>query len=418
MQRVQLPIREGHAEAPSAPRSAPAERSPARSGEAFDAQVARASRSRGAAGRAEDREARVRREPTPEAEASRSTDQPTESVAEAREPADSPVNAVAARDSSSAAGRAAKASKHGPASTSAAEMGADSPEASTPSLTATGPQAVSATKTSAADLAASLPSSDAALPESAGLPALPQVVSTSTPTPALDPSSIADNVAADGLASKLEPKSDASKSSAVPLASLADGPFAAASAPGALEPTTLPSSAPQVSHDRAQVAEIVDVSFAQRLDEHAARAARAERSAEVAADILRQVRMNLSGDLREATLQLTPEHLGRVSIRLRIEDGTMRAELRAQTPEALAALERHAPELRAALGAQAGSERAVDLRFGAMPFGAHSGAASGRGRAFGSRGARSNPALETPSLAPLEGILARRLSNGGIDTYA
>lgn len=416
MQRVQSPAREGHAEALSVPRSAPAERPPTRSAERFDAQVARASRSRDAGGRAEQRELRARREEAAPSDAKRSAESAQASGAPAREPADSPAETTAAQAANPTTRRATKAAAHAPAANAATETSADgigvpAPISSaTPTPTVLGAEAIALDPTTSASL------TDVAASESTG--SAPAQTAPFAPPATQSTVPAAPAVEGSVEAVPVEPKADVSKGQTAPLASLADAPPGSAGAVSVVEPAVLPAGTSQVPHERAQVAEPLDASFAQRLDEQAARAARSERSADVAADILRQVRMNLSGDLREATLQLTPEHLGRVSIRLRIEDGTMRAELRAQTPEALAALERHAPELRAALGAQAGAERAVDLRFGAMPFGAQNGAASGRGRAFGSRAMRSSSALETPSLAPLEGILARRLSTGGIDTYA
>ena len=70
---------------------------------------------------------------------------------------------------------------------------------------------------------------------------------------------------------------------------------------------------------------------------------------EQAAEVFRQVRLQLSSGAREATIHLHPAWLGRVSIRIAVRDGRARAELRAERPEALQALEKHLPELRAAL---------------------------------------------------------------------
>ena len=66
-----------------------------------------------------------------------------------------------------------------------------------------------------------------------------------------------------------------------------------------------------------------------------------------AESVLGQVRMRLVPDLRRATLHLEPAELGRMSIDVSVEDGSVRAELRVESVETLASLERFLPELRA-----------------------------------------------------------------------
>lgn len=63
--------------------------------------------------------------------------------------------------------------------------------------------------------------------------------------------------------------------------------------------------------------------------------------------ILSQVRLRLKPGMKRASLTLRPESLGRISISLSVEGGRMSAAVRAESPETLAALERHVPELRA-----------------------------------------------------------------------
>jgi hypothetical protein len=166
-------------------------------------------------------------------------------------------------------------------------------------------------------------------------------------------------------------------------------------------------------HDQGR--ESAPVSEAHEARSH--QAARPQPAHEAAAEILRQVRVGLSSDLREANIQLAPEALGRVSIRLRVEHGALVADVRAESSQALRALELHAPELKAAL-AQGGIEPR-SLAFGFMDQ--HAGRASDHGHAP----RRSTPFAgegrdEFSPLAPVavERALARRLSASGVDTYA
>ena len=73
---------------------------------------------------------------------------------------------------------------------------------------------------------------------------------------------------------------------------------------------------------------------------------------ERAADVLRQVRVHLTPGLRQATLRLEPATLGRVAIRIALREGRATTEVRAEQAATLEALERHVPELRAALEQQ------------------------------------------------------------------
>jgi hypothetical protein len=73
------------------------------------------------------------------------------------------------------------------------------------------------------------------------------------------------------------------------------------------------------------------------------------RDVERAADILRQVRVQLVPRTSEAHIQLEPRELGRVSIHVVVEEGRMHASVRAEKREALDAIQAHLPELRATL---------------------------------------------------------------------
>jgi len=84
------------------------------------------------------------------------------------------------------------------------------------------------------------------------------------------------------------------------------------------------------------------------------------------ASILRQIRLHLDGGARQATLQLVPAELGRISVRLRLERGRLAAEIRAESAETRELLERHAPELRAALAREGFDAPDLSLGGGAV----------------------------------------------------
>ena len=136
---------------------------------------------------------------------------------------------------------------------------------------------------------------------------------------------------------------------------------------------------------------------------------------ELAASVLRQVRFHLQPGQREASLHLEPAWLGRVSIRLAVRDGRARAELRAERPEALQALERHLPELRAALLERGFGETGLELELGLAGRDGQ-GAEPAPGER---RGLMAVPAeLAGQEAAPIDLRPAGRPAVGGIDTYA
>ncbi|HTF89129.1 MAG TPA: flagellar hook-length control protein FliK [Planctomycetota bacterium] len=135
-----------------------------------------------------------------------------------------------------------------------------------------------------------------------------------------------------------------------------------------------------------------------------------------AAEILRQVRVGLSADLREANIHLAPESLGRVSIRLRVEHGALTADVRAESVQALRALELHAPELKAALAGHAAETRTLELSFSLMN--SHTGDGPGRGQDSRSDSPRASHHRFDLTPVQVEHALARRLSTSGVDTYA
>ncbi|HVS20091.1 MAG TPA: flagellar hook-length control protein FliK, partial [Planctomycetota bacterium] len=127
--------------------------------------------------------------------------------------------------------------------------------------------------------------------------------------------------------------------------------------------------------------------------------------------ILQQVRLRLLPGAREATLQLEPARLGRLSIRLELRRGVTRAEVVAEEAATLAVLERHEPELRAAL-TEAGFEGVeVELR--------HAGEGE-RDATFGERRApTARDKRRPPPPHELTRALTARLTDShGVDTYA
>lgn len=85
---------------------------------------------------------------------------------------------------------------------------------------------------------------------------------------------------------------------------------------------------------------------------------------EQAADVLRQVRLQLFPEARTATVYLKPAELGRISIRIVVNGESVEAIVRAESPEALAALEQHMPELQASLEDHGFSDAQLDLALG------------------------------------------------------
>jgi flagellar hook-length control protein FliK len=124
--------------------------------------------------------------------------------------------------------------------------------------------------------------------------------------------------------------------------------------------------------------------------------------------------------MRQAIIDLNPAELGRISIRLQVDDGSVNAELRAARVETLAVLEHHLPELRAML-AQSGFESVeIDLGLAGQDDG---GAALGDQQASEGSAARSS---HSPQSADSETehenadivALAHALSPEGVDTWA
>ncbi len=135
---------------------------------------------------------------------------------------------------------------------------------------------------------------------------------------------------------------------------------------------------------------------------------------ERAGEILRQLRVQLSPELRTATIQLSPPELGRISIRIRVHGGELRALVRAEKRETLDALQRHVPELESTLE-QLGIRASVfDLQLGFEQQGARQG--PNEPRPDGGAPGREHDPLAREHERRLFRTLSARA--GGIDTYA
>jgi len=130
--------------------------------------------------------------------------------------------------------------------------------------------------------------------------------------------------------------------------------------------------------------------------------------------VLQQVRMQLRPDLRQATLELRPESLGRIAIQIEIEDGQTTAVIRADRAEALSVLERHLPELRS-MFQQSGVD-VSDLDVGLSSR--HEGEADLGDAQNRQRGESGSAAAASETEQPIESALAAQFSDHGVDTYA
>lgn len=141
-------------------------------------------------------------------------------------------------------------------------------------------------------------------------------------------------------------------------------------------------------------------------------------SADRAADVLRQVRLQLTPHMREAVIQLEPRELGRIAIKLSVSRGVVKAELRAEKRSTLDALERHAPELKTALERVGLSTNSLALELGFDGSSAQRSGADGRSHSS-FKGAPSGDAPRSSSVSNAMSAIARRVVDAsGVDTYA
>jgi chemotaxis protein MotD len=136
-----------------------------------------------------------------------------------------------------------------------------------------------------------------------------------------------------------------------------------------------------------------------------------------ASAVMRQLRVSINPALRSATIQLAPADLGRLSIKLRVDQGRVHATVRAENAETLKILEHHLPELQAALGREGLDAESFDLALG-----------FGQEQAGGSNpeAHAQDTSKDTPQVSGDAGDilldnyhLARAIaSRSGLDTYA
>lgn len=133
-----------------------------------------------------------------------------------------------------------------------------------------------------------------------------------------------------------------------------------------------------------------------------------------AAEILRQVRLVFAPRMEHAVIQLTPPDLGRIVVRLSVEDEGLVARVRAERRETLEALERHVPELRAALARQGIQTHRFDLALGLGSEARRDNARFDRPGATRGTGLDDNDTTNPEVLATVRHLLA----DGAVDTYA
>ncbi|MDZ4774187.1 MAG: flagellar hook-length control protein FliK [Planctomycetota bacterium] len=140
-------------------------------------------------------------------------------------------------------------------------------------------------------------------------------------------------------------------------------------------------------------------------------AARTAEEVERAADILRQIRVQITPQLSEARIQLHPIELGRISIHLSVEDGRVKTTVHAEKQETLQAIQTHLPELRASLRQHGIDAQEFQLSLGFEDRGS---------RDTDKSSSRSNPQKHVAEASAIERspALHAALAKSGVDFYA
>lgn len=107
-------------------------------------------------------------------------------------------------------------------------------------------------------------------------------------------------------------------------------------------------------------------------------------------DLIGQIEISLEPGQEEARIQLHPEELGRVDVRVRRREGRMVATLTVERPETSAEIEAHLPELRDALAERGLELDEVEVQTDPSAFELDSGKGEGEGKE------RGDPAREGP----------------------
>ena len=133
---------------------------------------------------------------------------------------------------------------------------------------------------------------------------------------------------------------------------------------------------------------------------------------ETVESVLKQFKVAIDPKMDRAVIQLHPAELGRIAVRIEMDRGKLRAVMRADRAETLELLERHAPELRAALESSGVEAESFDFGLGLDQQDE---------QAQSERGAQDTTNELNPVLEQLEdhAALARRIvSDTAVDTYA
>jgi hypothetical protein len=238
--------------------------------------------------------------------------------------------------------------------------------------------------------------SRAAAPEIAPEPRAPRATATATPDPSQ--SGAPTPLQATGPAVRLAPVKGAGLPATIeastPTSTAARGPVHAVA--GAMPRTEAGSEARPVARAAtpAPAHEPTEAQEARR-----------------ASQVLQQLRMHLHPGLRSATVQLHPAELGRLAIRVSLEEGGVVARVAAESEEALAVLQRHVPELEAAFADQGFGELSFEFVLDQQAGGEPGAQAEGRDV---SRELERRLEEDTDHQNP-----RRADSNGvGVDTYA
>ncbi len=133
---------------------------------------------------------------------------------------------------------------------------------------------------------------------------------------------------------------------------------------------------------------------------------------ERAEQVLKQIRIAIQPRAKRVTLELSPNDLGRLSIRMTLRKGELSTVVRAESPQTLELLELRAPELRSML-----AEHGLDAAHMEFELGFGAGRQAGRERharqELRSLGSASRPRMTSVSVHAPPAVRA-----GGIDTYA
>lgn len=203
-------------------------------------------------------------------------------------------------------------------------------------------------------------------------------------------------------------------------------PLPSVGVPGAAPtPSAIPQAAAEASVAPASSAPAPEpVELAQMLRTSAPKAAKPAGAAaaanapaaavlERAAEILRQIELHATGDVKRLTLDLEPADLGRVSVQLALRAQRVTTIVRAQQPATLDALAQRKDELLAVLGRRGIAADSVRFELG---FGGSRSGGYARARAASEAPPEQARVARAPSAPP--SAIPHRVRSGRIDTYA